>query len=71
MNENVENLILVQLCEMRAEMTEIRADVASIKSDVKDVDQKVDGLSMILTMFAGHMNHLENRIIHLEESRGA
>ena len=71
MNENVGNLILIQLREMRSEMTELRADVAAIKTDLRDVDQKVDGLSMILTMFAGHMNHLENRIVELEEKRGA
>ena len=71
MNENVGNLILIQLREMRSEMTELRADVAAIKTDLRDVDQKVDGLSMILTMFAGHMNHLENRIVELDEKRGA
>ena len=71
MNENVGNLILIQLREMRSEMTELRADVAAIKTDLRDVDQKVDGLPMILTMFAGHMNHLENRNVELEEKRGA
>ena len=71
MNENVESLILVQLREMRSEMGEIRADIGSIRSDVKDVDQKIDGLSMIPTMVAGHMNHLGTRIDQPEETRGA
>ena len=66
MNDKVENLILTQLREMRGEMGEMRADIAEIKSDLGDVNQKVDGLTMIMTMLAGHVAHIEERVESLE-----
>ena len=66
MNDNVENLILSQLREMREDMAAMRADIADIKSDVSDVDRKVDGLTIILTMLAGHVHHIEERVEALE-----
>ena len=70
MSESVENLILAQLREMRAEMGEMRRDVAQIKGDLSDVDQKVDGLAVMLTMLAGHVHHIETRVETLEGERG-
>ncbi|MGQ0563617.1 MAG: hypothetical protein ACT4OK_00915 [Gemmobacter sp.] len=78
MNENVENLILVQMREMRAEMAAMRGDLADVKRDVAglrtdvrsemaDVNQKVDGLSLMMTMLMGHVAHLGERVESLEE----
>ena len=66
MTENVENLILQHMRDMRAEMAELRADVSTIKSDISDVDQKVDGLAVIMTMLAGHVHHIDERVEALE-----
>ena len=69
MNENVENLILVQTREMRTEMAAMRADMAEMKIDLAHVDQKVDGLSLGLTMLMGHVAHFGARVETMEESR--
>ena len=69
MNENVENLILVQMREMRAEMAAMRADMADMKVDMSHVDQKVDGLSLGFTMLMGQVAHLGARVEMMEEAR--
>ncbi len=70
MSENVDNLILAQLREIRGEMASIRTDmtgmrddIATIRSDMSHVDQKVDGLTVML---AGHVHHIEERVEKLE-----
>ena len=69
MNENVENLILVQLREIRTDLTAMKSDVAALKSGQDDIDQKVNGLTVLLTMLAGHVHHVEERVEKLEEGR--
>jgi peptidoglycan hydrolase CwlO-like protein len=71
MNDNVENLILTQLREIREEIGAMRQDVSAIRGDVTDVDQKVDGLAVMLTMLAGHVHHIEERVTSLEEGESA
>lgn len=66
MNDGVENLILQQLREMRAEMGEMRETMSAIRTDLSDVDQKVDGMAVMLTMLAGHVYHIEERVENLE-----
>lgn len=68
MNENVENLILTQLREIRGELSDLKQDVAEIKSDMSDVNQKVDGITLVLTMLAGHVSHVEERVTALEDA---
>ena len=62
MVENVENLILTQLREMRGELSAMRTDISQ-------VDQKVDGLTDMLALLAGHVHHVEERVERLEEAR--
>ena len=69
MNENVENLILVQLREIRTDLTAMKADVAALKSGQDDINQKVNGLTVLLTMLAGHVYHIEQRVEKLEGNR--
>ena len=69
MNENVENLFLVQMREMHVEMAAMRADMAEMKTEISHVDQKVDGLSLGLTMLMGHVAHLGARVETMEEAR--
>ena len=66
MSENVDNMILEQLRAIRAELGEMRSDVSAIKADMGDVDQKVDGLAVMLTMLAGHVHHVEERLTQVE-----
>ena len=67
MSENVDNMILKQLRDIRDELGALRNDVSEIKSDVADVDQKVDGMAIMLTMLAGHVHHVTERVETLEE----
>jgi len=67
MSENVDNMILKQLRDICDEIGALRSDVSEIKSDVADVDQKVDGMAIMLTMLAGHVHHVTERVETLEE----
>jgi len=73
MNENVENLILAQLREMRVEMKGMSSEVADLRKEMgegfADTNQRVDGLSLILSMLAGHLHGVEERIERLETGR--
>lgn len=70
MNENVESLILAQLREMRTELARVHVRMdgidATIRSEFADLNQKVDGVSMILTMLAGHVHAIDERVERLE-----
>jgi hypothetical protein len=73
MAENVENLILAQLREIRAEMAQMRGEIGGFRSETNDgfeaTNAKVDGVSVLLSMLAGHVQRLETRIEHLEDIR--
>lgn len=77
MNENVENLILVQLREIRGEMSAMRPDLSRMEGDVKglrgevrdgfdSVNARVDGVATLLTLLAGHVHHIDERVEKLE-----
>ncbi len=66
MTDGAENLILQILRDIRTDIAELRSDVATIKGDLSDVDQKVDGLAVIMTMLAGHVHHIDERVEALE-----
>lgn len=72
MNENVENMILVQLREMRAEMAEMRSDLSSLKDQMAEgfEEQTIrsNGIALILTMLAGNVHGLEERVEKLERA---
>jgi hypothetical protein len=70
MNETVENLILVQLPEMRGEMAAMRADVIAMKDGFTDVRGRVDGIATLLTLLAGHVHSIDERVEKLVEARG-
>jgi len=73
MNENVENLILAQLREMREETAAMRSEIErrfdGLESRLDAAAAKIDGVSMLLTVLAGHVHGLETRIENLEETR--
>ena len=73
MAENVENLILTQLREIRGEIGAIKTQVTELKDQMgegfDDVTQRVNGITVILTMLAGHVHNVEERVEKLEEAR--
>ena len=70
MNDNVENLILTQLRDIREGMTAMSGQIASLDQKVDEglgeVSAKVDGVSLMMTMLASHVAHLEERVEQLE-----
>mgnify|MGYP002777516118 FL=1 len=62
-------LLLQVLRQVQADIGEIKKDVAGIKSDLADVEQKVDGLTVMFTLLAGHVYHVEQRVEALEAAR--
>jgi chromosome segregation ATPase len=69
MDDNVENLILTQLREIRTDITQMKADLSEVKSGQSELAQKVDGLTIILGLLAGHVHHVEERVESLEKDR--
>jgi hypothetical protein len=73
MAENVENLILTQLREIRGDIGAIKTQVSELNDKMcegfDDVTQRVNGITVILTMLAGHVHHVEERVEKLEEAR--
>jgi hypothetical protein len=78
MNETVENLVLVQLSEMRAEiaamrgeMGEMHTEIGALRDDMKDglaeVNGRVDGRTMMIRLSATHTEHLDSRVEKIEE----
>lgn len=57
------------LGEIRKDISGIRGEMADIRSDMKDIDQKVDGLTIMFAMLAGHVHHIEERVEALETAR--
>lgn len=66
MAEPNDSLILSILQKVQADISEIKRDISSIKSDVSDTDQKVDGLTVMFALLAGHVHHIETRVPALE-----
>jgi len=70
MNDNVENLILQQLREMRQKIDSLGEDVAGMRKGMdeglSDLTQRVDGVAIILTMLAGQLHHVDQRVEAIE-----
>ena len=73
MTENVENLILTQLREIRSEIGVIKTQVIELNGKMAegfaDVTQRVNGITVILTRLAEHVNNVEERVEKLEKAR--
>lgn len=70
MAEDPENHTIRLLQEMRAEMREMRAETHELRIEMRqgfeDVNLRMDGLTHILTMLAGHIHQHDERIEKLE-----
>ena len=73
MTENVENPILTQLREIRSEIGVIKTQVIELNGKMAegfaDVTQRVNGITVILTRLAEHVNNVEERVEKLEKAR--
>lgn len=66
MSEEPENLTLRLLQEIRDGMRNLGAEVQETKDAVREVKNRVDGISLLLTMVAGLAHDHEQRIEKLE-----
>ncbi len=75
MNENVENLILTQLRDIRAEMAEMKAQATLDKHELverlENIQTAVGGHSVMLNALAGYIGGMEHRIEQLEAKHDA
>ncbi len=63
MSEEVDNLILAQLRELREENARFRAET---KEDIADLRRMIGGQGVILTSIAGYIHQVEERVETLE-----
>ena len=63
MSENVDNLILTQLREMREENATFRKEVRKELSDLRNL---IGGQGVLLTSIAGYIHQVEERVESLE-----
>ncbi len=63
MSENVDNLILTQLREMREEDAAFRNQVTSELAELRNL---IGGQGVILTSIAGYVHQVEERVDQLE-----
>ncbi len=66
MTDNVQNLILEQLREMREENARFRSET---KSELADLRNLIGGQGVILTSIAGYIHQVEERVEALEGSK--
>lgn len=62
-----ENHTIRMLQEMREENRQFRDEV---RKGFEDVNLRIDGLTHIMTMLAGHIHQHEERLEKLEEAKG-
>jgi len=79
MTEDVENLTLRLLQEMRRDMADMRHEIADMRQEMSTfreevnekfdtVNARLDGVTHIMTMIAAHTFHLDERLTKLERA---
>lgn len=61
----VENHTIHLLQQMRQEM---REEFARMREEFNHVNRRIDGVTHIMTLLAGHTHHLEERVSKLEKA---
>ena len=71
MNDNVENLILAQLREMREEMgknfAKVEERLTSMDDRMETVEAKLDGHLSLLVGLGKYLHDIDARVEHIEE----
>ena len=74
MNDNVENLILAQLREMREEMgknfAKIEDRLNKVDDQMETVEAKLDGHLSLLVGLGKYLHDIDARVEHIEEKLG-
>lgn len=72
MNENVENMVLAYLKDIRARLDTIEERMRTLETTVSEgfEEQTIrsNGIALILTMLAGNVHGLEERVEKLERA---
>ena len=70
MAENVDNIILEQLREIRGRLDGIEGEMRAMRESLDDNTQATRGVTMIVTMLAGHVHHIDERLEAVESKIG-
>jgi hypothetical protein len=73
MAEATNELLLQVLRQVQGDLTEMKRGMDDLRVEVRDglseVNQKADGLTVIVGPLAGHVHHVEQRVEALESRR--
>ena len=70
MSEDSNNLVLEHLRGIRDRLDGIESEMRKINDKMEDNTQAVNGVSMIMTMLAGHVHHIDERLEAVENKIG-
>ncbi|MGR3492929.1 MAG: hypothetical protein ACU0DW_12800 [Shimia sp.] len=74
MNDNVENMILAQLRELRAEMGEMKGGLENLRTEMNerfdDMETRQKAFEGMLISMAGYMRGIDERVEHIEAKLG-
>ncbi|MBP1805887.1 hypothetical protein [Rubellimicrobium aerolatum] len=73
MAEATNELLLQVLRQVQVDLTDLKKGMDDLRDEVRsglgEVNQKVDGLTVIVGLLAGHVHHVEQRVEALESHR--
>ena len=67
MADNVDNLVLEQLRQMREEM---KLGFAKVQQSLDDLETKVDGHTGVLVALGKYIHDIDSRVEHIERKLG-
>ena len=67
MADNVDNLVLEQLRQMREEM---KSGFAKVQESLGDLETKVDGHTGVLVALGKYIHDIDSRVEHIERKLG-
>lgn len=70
MTDDNTNLVLEHLRGIRERLDGIEAEMRRMTEKIDDNTQATNGLSMIVTMLAGHVHHIDERLEAVENKLG-
>ena len=71
MADEPHDLMLEHLCAIREELGGVSRRLQTLESKVDDSTQAMSGLTMMFTMLAGHVHHMDERLEAVEVKLGA
>ena len=72
MSDEQDNLVLTYLREIRSRLDSVEGRLTSLESHIDegfdDQTQRANGIALILTMLAGHVHGIDERVERLEKA---